>query len=134
MRAGPVARPLAAHFFRLALTAHAPPPALLPHSPGLVVDDATSDDNSIISLSDKKMAELELFRGDTVRVKGKRGKETVCIVLQDEATDSGSVKMNKVVRQNVSCAAAAAPLRAAREALLPASAPGGETRTRRAAS
>ena len=55
------------------------------------------------------MAELELFRGDTVRVKGKRGKETVCIVLQDEATDSGSVKMNKVVRQNVSCAAAAAP-------------------------
>ena len=48
------------------------------------------------------MAELELFRGDTVRVKGKRGKETVCIVLQDDATDAGSVKMNKVVRQNVS--------------------------------
>lgn len=48
------------------------------------------------------MAELELFRGDTVRVKGKRGKETVCIVLHDDATDAGSVKMNKVVRQNVS--------------------------------
>ena len=53
------------------------------------------------------MAELELFRGDTVRVKGKRGKETVCIVLQDDATDAGSVKMNKVVRQNVGAAAAA---------------------------
>ena len=42
------------------------------------------------------MEELQLFRGDTVRIKGKRGKETVCIVLQDEAVDSLNVKMNKV--------------------------------------
>jgi hypothetical protein len=68
------------------------------------------------------MAELELFRGDTVRVKGKRGKETVCIVLQDDATDAGSVKMNKVVRQNVGAAAAAAPRpRGARAPVLPPS-------------
>jgi len=62
----------------------------------LVVDDATNDDNSIISLSEKKMEELKLFRGDTVRLKGKRGKETVCICLQDDAMDSNNIKMNKV--------------------------------------
>jgi transitional endoplasmic reticulum ATPase len=48
------------------------------------------------------MEELKLFRGDTVRLKGKRGKETVCICLQDEGMDSNNIKMNKVVRQNLS--------------------------------
>ena len=42
------------------------------------------------------MEELKLFRGDTVRLKGKRGKETVCICLQDEGMDSNNIKMNKV--------------------------------------
>jgi transitional endoplasmic reticulum ATPase len=47
------------------------------------------------------MEELELFRGDTVMVKGKRGHETVCIVLNDDECDDGSVRMNKVVRTNL---------------------------------
>lgn len=42
------------------------------------------------------MEELQLFRGDNVRVKGKRGKETVCIVLGDDACDDNNVRMNKV--------------------------------------
>ena len=42
------------------------------------------------------MEELQLLRGDTVRVKGKRGKETVCIVLGDETCDNNNVKLNKV--------------------------------------
>ena len=49
----------------------------------LIVDEATSDDNSVIALSTAKREELELFQGDTVTIKGKRGKETVCIVLTD---------------------------------------------------
>lgn len=44
----------------------------------LIVDDAVSDDNSVVTLSQEKMDELQLFRGDTVMLKGKRRKETVC--------------------------------------------------------
>ena len=43
-----------------------------------------------------QMDELELFRGDTVLLKGKRGAETVCIVLADDDMDNGSIRMNKV--------------------------------------
>ena len=47
------------------------------------------------------MEELQLFRGDTVRIKGKRGRDTVCIVLGDEACDAMNIRMNKVVRKNL---------------------------------
>ena len=36
------------------------------------------------TLLHSQMDELQLFRGDTVRLKGKKRKETVCIVLSDE--------------------------------------------------
>jgi len=67
----------------------------------LIVDDATNDDNSVISLSPAKMEQLELFRGDTVLVKGKKGRDTVCIVLADETCEDSNVRMNKVVRKNL---------------------------------
>jgi transitional endoplasmic reticulum ATPase len=67
----------------------------------LVVDDSTNDDNSVVSLSPDKMEELQLFRGDTVMLKGKKGKETVCIVLQDDACEDAQIRMNKVVRKNL---------------------------------
>jgi transitional endoplasmic reticulum ATPase len=67
----------------------------------LVVDEATNDDNSVVCLSPAKMEELQLFRGDTVKLKGKRGHETVCIVLHDEECEAISIKMNKVVRKNL---------------------------------
>ena len=38
-----------------------------------------NDDNSVVALSQEKMDELQLFRGDTVLLKGKRRKETVCV-------------------------------------------------------
>ena len=62
----------------------------------LVVDEATNDDNSVVALSMAKMEELQLFRGDTVLLKGKRGKDAVCIVLADEQCDDGNIRMNKV--------------------------------------
>lgn len=67
----------------------------------LLVDEATNDDNSVIALSMAKMEELELFRGDTVLIKGKKGKETVCIVLQDESCEDSSIRINKVIRKNL---------------------------------
>ena len=40
----------------------------------LIVDDSVGDDNSVVSLSQAKMDELQLFRGDTVMIKGKKRK------------------------------------------------------------
>ena len=63
--------------------------------------DATNDDNSIIALSNNTMETLQLFRGDTVLVKGKKRKETVLIVLADDDLDDGSARINRVVRHNL---------------------------------
>lgn len=47
------------------------------------------------------MDELQLFRGDTVILKGKRRKETVCIVLSDDTCPNEKIRMNRVVRSNL---------------------------------
>lgn len=67
----------------------------------LIVDESTNDDNSVIQINSARMAELELFDGGTVTIKGKRGKETVCVVLGDEGVDPNMIRMNKIVRKNL---------------------------------
>lgn len=67
----------------------------------LMVDQSTNDDNSVVALSQAKMDELGLFRGDTVLLKGKKRKETVCIVLSDEECPNDKIRMNRVVRNNL---------------------------------
>lgn len=68
----------------------------------LMVDDTVNDDNSVVILSSKRMEELELFKGDTVLLKGKKNRSTVCIVLgEDEGCDDNSIRMNKCVRKNL---------------------------------
>ena len=47
------------------------------------------------------MDTLQLFRGDTVLVKGKKRKDTVLIVLADDDLDDGSARINRVVRHNL---------------------------------
>lgn len=47
------------------------------------------------------MDTLQLFRGDTVLVRGKKRKDTVLIVLADEELDEGSARINRVVRHNL---------------------------------
>lgn len=47
------------------------------------------------------MDELDIFRGDTVLLKGKRRRETVCIVLSDEKCPNDKILMNRVVRNNL---------------------------------
>lgn len=44
----------------------------------------------------EQMEELQLFRGDTVLIKGKKSRDTVCIVLADDTVDDSSIRMNKV--------------------------------------
>mmetsp|Transcript_57639 Transcript_57639/g.86950 ORF Transcript_57639/g.86950 Transcript_57639/m.86950 type:complete len:795 (-) Transcript_57639:244-2628(-) len=71
------------------------------HPNRLVVDDAINDDNSVVSLHLNTMQELQLFRGDTVSLKGKKRKDTVCIVLADDSVEESKIRMNKVVRHNL---------------------------------
>ncbi len=47
------------------------------------------------------MDELDLFRGDSVQLKGKRKKDTVCIVLADDEVANEKIRMNRVVRNNL---------------------------------
>jgi len=67
----------------------------------LIVEEAANDDNSVVALSQSKMDELELFRGDSVLIKGKKRKETVCIVLSDDTVSNERIRMNRVVRNNL---------------------------------
>jgi hypothetical protein len=51
--------------------------ALSPISPNrLIVDESSSDDNSVASLNPATMETLQLFRGDTIIVRGKKRKDT----------------------------------------------------------
>jgi len=53
-------------------------------------------------LSAAKMEELELFKGDNVILKGKKGKQTVAICLIDEAgCPDSNIKVNKGMRKNL---------------------------------
>ncbi|CAM0955817.1 unnamed protein product [Alopecurus aequalis] len=69
----------------------------------LVVDEAVTgnDDNSLVALHPDTMETLQLFRGDTALLKGKKRKDTVCIVLPDDTCEQTKIRMNKVVRKNL---------------------------------
>jgi len=67
----------------------------------LVVDEAINDDNSVVALNSKTMETLQLFRGDTILIKGKKRKDTVCIALADDTCEEHKIRMNKVVRSNL---------------------------------
>lgn len=47
------------------------------------------------------MDEFQLFRGDTVLLKGKRRRETVFIVLSDDTTADDKIRINRCVRNNL---------------------------------
>lgn len=73
-----------------------------PHK--LMVEETKQDDNTVVEMTQKKMDELKLFNGDTVMLKGKKRKDTVCIALAVEGSDDLSddkIRMNKVVRNNL---------------------------------
>jgi transitional endoplasmic reticulum ATPase len=67
----------------------------------MAVDDAVNDNNSIVSLPLNTMRELQLSPGDNVQLKGKRGADTICVVLVDQSCEEGRIRMNQVVRQNL---------------------------------
>lgn len=55
-------------------------------------------------MTEKKMEELKLFNGDTVLLKGKKRKDTICIALtidKEDGMPDDKIRMNKVVRNNL---------------------------------
>ena len=46
-----------------------------------MVDDSVGEDNSVVHLSQEKMDELQLFRGDSILVKGKKRKGTYSLKI-----------------------------------------------------
>ena len=73
-----------------------------PHK--LMVEESKQDDNSVVEMTQKKMDELKIFKGDTVLLKGKKRRDTVCIALSVEDGDNltdDKIRMNKVVRNNL---------------------------------
>ncbi|KAH9700436.1 cell division control protein 48 [Citrus sinensis] len=67
----------------------------------LVVDEAINDDNSVVGLHPDTMDKLQIFRGDTILIKGKKRKDTICIALADDTCEQPKIRMNKVVRSNL---------------------------------
>ncbi|CAH8634888.1 unnamed protein product [Heterobilharzia americana] len=62
----------------------------------LIVDSTIKDDNSVVSMSQAKMDELQLFRGDTVFIRGRKRKETICVALPDETCPDDHIRTNVV--------------------------------------
>ncbi|KAK7437350.1 AAA ATPase cdc48 [Stygiomarasmius scandens] len=67
----------------------------------LIVDEATSDDNSVATLNPATMETLQLFRGDTIIIRGKKRRDTVLICLSSDKVEEGRIQMNKVARNNL---------------------------------
>ena len=70
-----------------------------PHT--LVVDDTVNEDSSVVTIGAEKMAELDLFEGDYVLLKGKRRKSTIAVVSSHEDVPTAKIQMTKVVRSNL---------------------------------
>merc|ERR1712100_569407 len=58
-------------------------------------------ENSAVYLNSKKVEELNLFRGDTVLIKGKKRKDTVSIIMTDDSCEDKKIRLNEVIRKNI---------------------------------
>lgn len=70
----------------------------------LVCDEPISEeqqDNSVVALNPQKMDELGFYRGDTILLKGKKRRDTVCVAMADDTCPIGSIRINRVVRKNL---------------------------------
>ncbi|CCW60006.1 unnamed protein product [Phytomonas sp. EM1] len=67
----------------------------------LIVEEPFNDDNSIISMHPERMDALNIFRGDTVLVRGKKHCSSIFVAMEDTECAVGKIKMNKVARRNI---------------------------------
>ena len=67
----------------------------------LIVGVLTNAEHVKVFLSPDTLDILQLFRGDTVEVNGRRRKSTVLVVLSDDELSREEVGMNKVAQKNL---------------------------------
>ncbi|KAH8611769.1 Cell division protein 48 (CDC48) N terminal domain [Trypanosoma vivax] len=67
----------------------------------LIADDSENEDNTAVAMHPTRMTELDIFRGDLVKLRGKKRHFTVCVALPDEDCDPGAIKVGKVTRRNL---------------------------------
>lgn len=70
----------------------------------LAAEESTTDDNTSVFMTAKKLTELGLFKGDPVLIRGKRRKVTIALALQEPANgqlDDGKIRISRVMRTNL---------------------------------
>ncbi|UYV62261.1 VCP [Cordylochernes scorpioides] len=67
----------------------------------LAVEDAPNGDDNIVLMNDEKISELDLVRGDQVRVRGGRRIEMVFVLLSSEDCPRDKILMTKAARINL---------------------------------
>lgn len=65
----------------------------------LLVKEPTSKDNSIVGIHPTRMEQIGLFNGDTILIKGRRSRETVCVVVPDATVEEEETRLPKTVRR-----------------------------------
>lgn len=67
----------------------------------LMVTNALDDDVTVIRLSPATMNKLDLFCGDTVKLKGNKRRETICHVFLDDTCQDDCVRVHYVIQNNL---------------------------------
>jgi len=67
----------------------------------LIVDDNPGVDDNVVVLHPAKVAELNLFIGDSVLLRGKTHHETLCTVVQDDCMPVTNMGLARIVRRNL---------------------------------
>ena len=68
------------------------------------VADVGAEDDSLVSLPSKTIASGGFVAGDTVLIKGKKGKDTLAILVADDSGEAGKLRMSAVARRNLGLA------------------------------
>ena len=64
----------------------------------LIVQEYDSEERSCVFMNYEKMDELLLNYGEVILLKGRKGKESACIVLPDDAVSKRAIGINWVIR------------------------------------
>jgi transitional endoplasmic reticulum ATPase len=67
----------------------------------LLAQAPTTKDNSIVGINSARMEQLGFFNGDTILIKGRRGKETCCVVVPDEKLQEDGITLPAVVSKTL---------------------------------
>lgn len=63
--------------------------------------DASAEDDSLVAVPNSVITDNGYVPGDTVLIKGKKGKETLAILVGEDAVDVDKVRMSSVTRRNL---------------------------------